>query len=124
MQVKLSDDEKKTITKALGIARIFYEKTKRKDEYFQIEELTDLLFFEKEITVCLSDSNVTYYTEDAKRLGDLLKERESRMSARKQGCKVCQFRSMPDGPIDPDEVEADKYFRAKMKEIAKEHPEI
>lgn len=127
MQVKLSGDEKRTILNALSVARIFYEKTKRKEEYFQVEDLFELLFFEKEIIVSLSDQDVTYYLEEAKKLEAILKDREARLSVPEEGCRVYQFRSMPEGPDDPDdpdEVAADKYFSAKMKEIAKEHPEI
>jgi hypothetical protein len=127
VQVKLTGEEKKTILNALSIARIFYEKTKRKEEYFQVEDLFELLFFEKEITVSLSEQDVTCYLEDAKRLDTILKEREARVSAPEGGCRVYQFRAMPEGPDDPDdpdEVAADRYFSVKMKEIAKEHPEI
>ena len=127
MQVKLTEDEKRTIIKALDIARIFYEKTKRKEDYLKVDGLADILFFEKEITVILSDENAIYYTDDAKKLGELLEERAARLKAEEQGCKVYQLKSVPEGPVDPDdpdEVEADKYFRSKMIEIAKEHPEI
>jgi len=127
MLVKLSDDEKRTIIKAINIARIFYEKTKRKEDYLKTDSLADILFFEKEITVHLSDENATYYSEDAKKLGELLEERAALLRAEEQGCKVYQLKPVPEGPVDPDdpdEVEADKYFRSKMMEIAKEHPEI
>jgi hypothetical protein len=127
MRVKLSADEKMTIMKALNIASIFYEKTRRKEDYFKVNELTDLLFFETEITALLSDENTTYYSDSAKRLEELLKEREFKVSAEEQGCKVYQLRPLPEGPIDPndqDEIEADKYMSPKMKEIAKEHPEL
>ena len=127
MQVKLSDDERRQIVDALYIARLFYEKTGRQEEYFEVDDLCKLLFFANELTTDLSDERVTYYTEDAKKLKDLLKERESKAKAKEQGCKVYQFRTMPEGPDDPDdpdEVEADKFINEKMREIAKEHPEL
>lgn len=127
MQVKLSADEKMTIMKALNIASIFYEKNRRREDYFKVNDLTDLLFFEKEITALLSDENTTYYSESAKKLNEILKERDSKASAEEQGCKVYQLRPLPEGPNDPDdpdEIEADKYMSAKIKEIAKEHPEL
>lgn len=127
MQIKLSDEEKATILNALNIARIFYEKTKRKEDYFKIDNLAELLLFEKEITVNLSDRDITYESEHAKRLETLLKEREAHIKAPKESGQVYQFKSMPDGPADPDDpddVAADKYLRVKMKKMEKEHPEI
>ncbi len=93
----------------------------------QVDVLADILFFEKEITVHLSDENATYYSDDAKKLGELLEERAARLKAEEQGCKVYQLKTVPEGPVDPDdpnEVEADKYFRSKMMEIAKDYPKI
>ena len=127
MLVKLSDGERLAIIQALGLARIFYEKTGRKEEYFEVEDLARLLFFAGEITADVSDDRVTYYSEDAKRLKDLLEDRESRAKAEEQGCRVYQFRTMPEGPDDPDdpdEVDADISITRRMKEIAKEHPEL
>lgn len=127
MQVKPTKEEAFAMEKALHIARLFYEKSGRKEEYFEVDDLTDLLFFAGEVAVNLSDDNVTYYTENAKKLKDLLEERESRLKAKEQGCKVYQFRTMPEGPEDPDdpdEVEADRSLTRKMREIAKEHPEL
>jgi hypothetical protein len=126
MQVKLSDDERRRIVDALYIARLFYEKNRKKEEYFEVDDLCELLFFADELLADLSDANTTY-SEDSKKLKDLLKEREARKKAGEQGCKVFQFRLMPEGPDDPDdpdEVEADTIITRKMKEIAKEHPEI
>lgn len=127
MQVKLSADEKMTIMKALNIASIFYEKNRRREDYFKVNDLTDLLFFETEITALLSDENTTYYSKGAKRLEELIKERGSKASAEDQGCKIYQLRPLPEGPDDPDdpdEIEAEKYMSTKMKEITKEHPEL
>ncbi|MGI6492933.1 MAG: hypothetical protein ACOX0T_11185 [Pelotomaculum sp.] len=127
MQIKLTDEEKATILNALNIARIFYEKTKRKEDYFKVDNLSELLLFEKEITVDLSDSDIIYKSEQSKRLETLLKEREAQSKAPKESGQVYQFKSMPDGPVDPDDpddVAADKYLRVKMKKMEKEHPEI
>lgn len=127
MQVKLTKEEEFAIEKALNIARLFFEKTGRKEEYFEVDDLAGLLFFAGEIMVDLSDDRVTYYTEDAKKLKVLLEEREARARAKEQGCKVYQFRTMlegPEDPDDPDEVEADIRITRRMREIAKEHPEL
>ncbi|HPZ43584.1 MAG TPA: hypothetical protein PL078_06215 [Bacillota bacterium] len=127
MLVKLSDEERRRIMDALYIARHFYEKTKRKDDYFEVDDLVGLLFFAGEIIVNLSDDNVTYYTENAKKLKDLLAERDAKLKAKEQGCKVYQFKTMPEGPEDPDDpdgVKADIRITRRMKEIAKEHPEL
>lgn len=126
MQVKLTGEELRTITSVLDIARIFYEKTKRKEEYFEVNDLARLLFFADEITAALSDAN-TAYSPDSKKLKDLLDERAAKIKANDQGCQVYPFRTMPEGPDDPDdpdEVEVDFAITQKMKEIAKEHPEI
>lgn len=126
MQVKLTGEELRTITGALDIARLFYEKTKRQDAYFEVDDLARLLFFADEITADLSDENTTYPPQ-SKKLKDLLKDRAARLAANGQGCQVYKFRTMPEGPDDPDdpdEVEADIAITHKMKEIAKEHPEI
>jgi hypothetical protein len=126
MRVKLSDGERRTIVSALDIARIFYEKTKRKEDYFEVDDLARLLFFAGELTADLSDDSTTYST-DSKKLKDLLEERETRAKAEEHDCRVYQFRTIPEGPDDPDdpdEVESDIRITRRMKEIAKEHPEL
>jgi len=127
VRIKLSGEEKATILNALNIARLFYEKTKRKEEYFKVDNLAELLLFEKEITVELSDSDITYESEHSKRLETLLKEREAQIKAPRESGQVYQFKAMPDGPADPDDpddVAADINLRLKMKQLEKEHPEI
>jgi len=126
MLVKLTREEGLAIEKALYIARTFYEKTGRKQEYFEVDDLARLLFFADEIIADLSDDNTTY-SPDSKKLKDLLEERDVRAKAKEQGCKVYQFRTIlegPEDPDDPDEVEADIRITRRMREIAKEHPEI
>lgn len=76
MLVKLTRDELLTITSALDIARIFFEKTKRKEDFFEVDDLARLLFFADEMTADLSDENTTY-SLDSKTLKDLLKERDA-----------------------------------------------
>ena len=91
-----------------------------------MDELARLLFFAGDLTVDLSDENTTY-SADSKKLKDLIEEREARSKAEEQGCRVYQFRTLPEGPDDPDdpdEVESDIRITRRMKEIAKEHPEL
>lgn len=126
MQVKLTRDELQTITGALDIARIFFEKTKRKEDFFEVDDLARILFYANEITANLSDENTTY-SPDSRTLGELLAERDAKLKANSQGCQVYQFRTMPEGlidPDDPDEVAADLAITKRMKAIAKEHPEL
>lgn len=123
MLVKLSNDERRTVVQALGLAQIFYEITGRKEEYFEVHDLARLLFFSGELVADLSDDNVVYHIGGTKKLKDLLEERESR----EQGCKMYQFRTMPEGleaPDDPDDAEADILITRRVKKIAKEYPEL
>lgn len=126
MNFKLTGHELRTLTSALDIARLFYEKTKRKEEYFAADDLARLFFFADELTADLSDESTTY-SPASKTLKDLLDERDIKIKANDQVCQVYPFRVMPEGPDDPDdpdETEADLMISRQMKEIAKEHPEI